>query len=160
MLLPRTMVRERSTGFTLLELLCAIGVLSLLAATSLPRISAILPALALDRAARQIAAELALARVEAITRNTRSRTIFDLAAARYSVELESEGRFNGESAVRTLPAGVSFNSVASTRVSAGRISITFVPRGNTADNATIAVATASGGSRRVVVSAAGRVRVE
>jgi type IV fimbrial biogenesis protein FimT len=154
------MVRERSTGFTLLELLCAVGVLSLLAATSLPRISAILPALALDRAAREIAAGLELARVEAITHNTRSRTIFDLAAARYSVELESEGRFKGPGAVRTLPAGVSFHSAASSRVSAGRISITFVPRGNTADNATIAVATATGGLRRVIVSAAGRVRVE
>ncbi len=154
------MTRTRSPGFTLLELLCALGVLSLLAATALPRISATLPALALDRAARQISAELELARVEAITRNTRARTIFNLAASTYSVELESEGRFESEGAVRSLPSGVSIDPAASSRVSAGKISITFVPRGNTADNATIAVTTVAGGSRRVVVSAAGRVRIE
>ncbi len=154
------MVRKQAAGFTLLELLCALGILSLLATVALPRLSATLPALALDQAARQIASELELARIEAINRNARARTIFDLAAARYSVELESEGRFEAQGAVRSLPSGVSFDSAASSRVSAGRISVTFVPRGNTADNATIAVTTASGGSRRVVVSAAGRVRVE
>ena len=154
------MVRRRSAGFTLLELLCAIGVLSLLAAASLPRISAALPALALDRAAHQIVSELELARVEAINRNTRARTIFDLATARYFVELESEGRFESEGSARTLPSDVSFDSASSSRVSGGRISITFVPRGNTVDNATIALTTAAGGSRRIVVSGAGRVRME
>ena len=154
------MAGRRSTGFTLLELLCVLGMLSLLLAIALPRVSATMPALALDRAARQISSELALARVEAINRNTRSRTIFDLAASRYSVELESEGRFETEGAARGLPAGVFFDSAASTRVSGGRISITFVPRGNTVDNATIAVTTADGGLRRVVVSGAGRVRVQ
>jgi type IV fimbrial biogenesis protein FimT len=154
------MAPRRSPGFTLLELLCALGVLSLLLAVALPRVSATLPALALDQAARQISSELGLARVEAINRNTRSRTIFDLAASRYSVELESEGRFESEGAARALPSGVSFDSAASTRVSGGRISITFVPRGNTVDNATVAITTAGGGVRRVIVSGAGRVRIQ
>src|SRR6185369_11549944 len=110
LLLPGVMAPRRSSGFTLLELLCALGMLSLLAAVGVPRLSATLPALALDRAARQISSELGLARVEAINRNTRSRTIFDLAASRYSVELESEGRFESEGAARELPSGVSFDS--------------------------------------------------
>jgi prepilin-type N-terminal cleavage/methylation domain-containing protein len=154
------MASRRSTGFTLLELLCVLGVLSLLLAIALQRVSATMPALALHRAVHQISSELALARIEAINRNTRARTVFDLGASRYSVELESEGRFDSEGTARALPAGVSFDSAASTRVSDGRISITFAPRGNTVDNATIAVTSVGGGVRRVIVSGAGRVRVQ
>jgi len=154
------MARKRLRGFTLLELLCVLGVLSLLATVGIPRLSATLPALALDRAARQISSDLGLARVEAINRNSRARTTFDLAASKYSVELESEGRFESEGAARALPSGVSFDSSASTRVSGGRIVITFVPRGNTVDNATIALAASDGGLRRLIVSGAGRVRIQ
>ena len=150
----------RRRGFTLLELLCALGILSLLLAAALPRISAVLPGLLLDRAAWQLVSALELARVKAINRNTRVRTILELEGGQYRVEAESEGRFESDGGTRALPAGVLFDASASTRVSAGRISITFLPRGHTTDNATIALGAGAGARRRVVVSGAGRVRVE
>jgi type IV fimbrial biogenesis protein FimT len=153
------MARYSRGGFTVLELLCVLGVLSVLLATALPRAAAMLPRLALEQAARQLAAELELARVKAINRNTRVRTIADLAAASYRLEAETEGRFEPEGAARLLPRGVGFDASASTRVSGASISITFLPRGHTADNATIALGAAAD-LRRVIVNASGRVRVE
>jgi hypothetical protein len=73
--------------------------------------------------------------------------------------VDSEGSFAPEGGSRRLPAGVSVDPVESTRIAGGRISITYVPRGNTADNATV-VFRAGPDRRRVVVSAAGRVRTQ
>lgn len=146
-------------GFTVLELLCALGVLAVLLSIALPRVSAILPALLLDQAASRLAADLALSRVKAINRNTRVRTIVELAPAAYRVEVESEGRFESEGDTRPFPPRIDVDRSASTRISGGAISITFQPRGNTSDNATIALTT-GGGSKRVVVGTNGRVRIQ
>ena len=153
------MSRLRFHGFSLLELLCALGVLSLVLAIALPRIPAVLQRLAVDQSVRRLANELELARVKAISRNTRVRTIIDVATSTYVVSIDSEGRFSPEGASRHLATGVWVDPAESTRVAGGRISITYVPRGNTADNATIVVR--AGPERKsVVVSAAGRVRTE
>jgi type IV fimbrial biogenesis protein FimT len=150
----------RREGFTLLELLCALGVLSVLLAIALPRVSAALPGLLLDQAARRLVSELELARVKAVNRNTRVRTICELATAQYRVEIESEGRFDPEGGARTFPSGVAFDAASSTRVSGGRVSVTWLPRGHTFDNATITLTATGGAVRRVIISTAGRVRVE
>jgi type IV fimbrial biogenesis protein FimT len=153
------MDRRLRSGFTVLELLCVLGVFSVLLAIALPRAAAILPRLTLDQAARQLASDLELARVEAINRNARMRAVVELGAARYQLETETESGFEPDGAPRKLPGGVRFDAGASTRVSAGSVSITFLPRGHTADNATIALAAAED-IERVIVSASGRVRVE
>lgn len=137
-----------------------LGVLAVLLAAALPQVSAVWPRVLADQAARQLAADLELARVRAIHRNSRVRAALELASAQYRIEVESEGRFDPEGAPRRLPAGIGFDAAGSTRVVGGRISITFLPRGHTADNATIAVAAPNGQRRRVIVSAAGRVRTE
>jgi prepilin-type N-terminal cleavage/methylation domain-containing protein len=141
--MDRTQIHRH--GFTLLELLAALGVLSCLFAVALPRISAAVPGLLVDQAARRLVSDLELARVKAVNRNTRVRVVCELAAARYRVEIESEGRFD--------PA-------SSTRISGGHVSVTWFPHGHTFDNATIALTATGGAARRVIVSAAGRVRVE
>src|SRR5206468_10860204 len=96
-------------GFTLLELVCVLGVLSVLLAIALPRISAVLPGLLVDQAARRIVSELELARVKAVNRNTRVRMTCELGAAQYRVEIESEGHFDPEGGVQTVPSGVAFD---------------------------------------------------
>lgn len=136
-----------------------LGILSVLLAFALPQAAAVLPRLTLDRAARQVASDLELARVKAINRNARVRTVVELADARYHLETEGEGGFEPDGAPRLLPGGVRFDPGASTRVSGSSVSITFLPRGHTADNATIAIGGA-GGLERVIVSSSGRVRVE
>src|SRR5262249_47189733 len=58
-------------GFTILELVCTLGILSVLFAIALPGISAALPGLLVDQAARRLVSELELARVKAVNRDTR-----------------------------------------------------------------------------------------
>ena len=154
------MARSKPRGFTLLELLYSAGILSVLFAIAIPRVSAVLPALLLDQAARQLVSDIELVRVKAINRNNRVRALFDLDRAQYRIENEVEGTFEAEGAPRLLPSGVAFDPAASTRVSGSRITITLLPRGQTFDNATIALRANDGSRRRVIVGAAGRVRIE
>ncbi len=60
---------RRHAGFTLLELLIAIVVLAVVAATAIPSLAAFLDARRLDGAATQLAADIQLARREAAARN-------------------------------------------------------------------------------------------
>ncbi|MGH7897222.1 MAG: GspH/FimT family pseudopilin [Candidatus Binatia bacterium] len=152
-------MRNRRSGFSVFELLCALGLLSVVLSIALPSVSANLPRLLVEQAARRLSSEIELTRLKAVHRNTRARVVIDLGGASYSVEIESEGRFDADGPARMLPAGVAFDAAASTRVAGGRISITFLPRGHSPDNATIALAGATT-RRRVIVSSAGRVRIE
>ena len=154
------MARSDHRGFTVLELLYSVGVLSVLFAVALPRVSAVLPALLLDQAARQLVSDLELVRVKAINRNNRVRALFDLDRAEYRIENETEGTFEPDGGVRRLPSGIAFDASASTRVSGGRVTITVLPRGHTFDNATIALRANDGSRRRVIIGTAGRVRIE
>jgi prepilin-type N-terminal cleavage/methylation domain-containing protein len=154
------MVARGCYGFSLLELLCSLGMMSVLFAIALPRVSAVVPGLVLDQAARQVVSDLELVRLKAINRNNRVRAIFDLDRAEYRIENDAEGTFEAEGPPRRLPGAVAFDTSASTRVSGGRVTITVLPRGNTFDNATIALRASDGSRRRVIVGTAGRVRFE
>lgn len=151
---------RRATGFTLLELLVALGILATLLAVAVPRVEAELPARRLDHAARTLAAETRLARVKAVSRGLRVRVVSDLAGGAWLVEADEGGGFVAEGGERALPAGVSFDAGRSSRIRDGKVSITFQPRGHTADNATIVLTAGSDLERRVIVSTGGRVRIE
>ena len=156
-----TLARTRlQGGFSLLELVCALGLVSVLLSIAVPAVSANLPQLLLDQAARRLASEIELTRLKAVSRNARARVVIELGQAAYRVEVESESRFEAEGSERALPGSVVFDAASSTRVAGGRISITFLPRGHTSDNATIVMAAGSSSRRRVIVSSAGRVRIE
>ncbi len=55
------------TGFTLIELLATIGVAGILMGIAVPRFYAVLPGIRLASAARQVATDLQLARMQAIS---------------------------------------------------------------------------------------------
>ena len=153
-------LRSNVGAFTLLELVVVLGLLSLLFTIGLPRVSASLPGIFLDQAARALAAEAQLARVKAISRNVRVRLIVQLDRNAYRIEADSSEGFQPEGELQSLPGGVGIDAAHSSRISGNRISITFQPRGNTADNATIVRAVPGGAARRVIVNSAGRVRVQ
>jgi type IV fimbrial biogenesis protein FimT len=151
--------RRRDRGITIFDLLTVLAIVALLAAVASPPMSAMLPAVRLEHAARALASEAQLARAKAIARGRRVRLVVRLERDAYSVESDRSGRFEPDGAERTLAPGVKFDRAASTRVANDTVTIVFQPRGHTADNATIALASA-GHRRRVIVSPAGRVRVE
>jgi hypothetical protein len=116
---------------------------------AVPRIAALLAAVRLPLAARQLAADLCLARATAVLGNTRARVTFS--GATYTVLVEREHIEAPERRV-TLPAGV---WVAELPASGA---FRFFPTG-LADNGTVILTGAAGRRRSVVVNQRGRVSV-
>lgn len=152
------MRRPGHHAFTILELLVALAIAGLVLAIAAPRLHALVPAYEIDRAARLLALDLERTRWLAIARNSRSRLVVDLAAESWAAEVEGP---SGYSPVfdRDLRSGVGFDPGASTRIAAGRITLVFEPRGNTATSATIALTAGEALRRRVILNAAGRARI-
>ncbi len=88
----------RTSGFTLLELLVALALALLLLGLVPPLLSAALPGVTLQSAARELAAGLRMARNLAITRQRSTALQFDLESRRYRIE--------GRSRHRSIPRGV------------------------------------------------------
>ena len=73
-------VRHQGTGgFTLIDLMTAIAVAGILMAIAIPRFYAVLPGIRLASAARQVATDLQLARMRAISQRTPQGLTFNTA---------------------------------------------------------------------------------
>ena len=147
-------------GFTFLELLVTLAVLAVLLGTAVLSLTAIRSTIDIEAAAGRLASTFRLARVDAIHGNHRTRVAIDLATAGLVTLAEIDGAFMPRGPQGPLGRGVMVDPDESSRVVDGGISITFQPRGHTADNATVAL-TRPGGEvvRRVVVASSGRIRV-
>ncbi len=139
--------RRVRRGLTVAELLTVVAVVSILTAASVPRLVALFAAVRLPLGARQLAADLGVARATAVLRNARASVTF--IADGYTVRYDA-----GEPATvsAALPPGV---RIRETPVSG---MIRFFPSG-TADNGTVVLAGAAGGTRAVVVNQRGRIVV-
>ncbi len=136
----------RSSGFSLIELLLALGLGMAVTAAALPSAARMLDAYRLEAAARGVAGDLELARMLAVTRNSQVAVRFDRESNSYWL-LEGEELL---AAARPLPRGVRLAEVM-------RRDIRFHSRGNAAPAGSVLIANPAG-KIRVTVSAAGRVR--
>jgi prepilin-type N-terminal cleavage/methylation domain-containing protein len=76
-------IRERESGFSLIELLVIIVIIAILAAIAIPAFSGWLPNYRLRQAARDVYSNLQRAKVNAIKSNTEWRVYFDIPGDRY-----------------------------------------------------------------------------
>ncbi len=161
-----------SRGFTLLELVLALAVLTVLLAVGVPGFSALADKSTLRGAARALHADLWLARSEAIKRNrpvtlsfgrvSDTQWCYGLAEGKTGCDcLAGDCAIDGVRQVRTsqdIGAGVLMQALP--RFFPGGVSrITFDPMDGTAGNGTIRLVSGEGVEARVVVSRLGRVRV-
>lgn len=157
------MGRSRTqAGFTLVEMMVTLGIISILGMLAIPSFNAVVPRIKLNNATMVMANEIALARVRAISKSTDFRITFHASPENaYTIE-----KFEGSwvSLGRTSIAGTQLASVAGFTPSAttmiayanGQIN---VPLGGPA--AAIELTTDSGDVRkRVLVEASGRTSVE
>ncbi|MEQ1577638.1 MAG: GspH/FimT family pseudopilin [Hyphomicrobium sp.] len=95
---PAVPLNECEAGYTLLELMVVLAILSLAAAMVLPRMGAGAERLALRPAAVQLAAALRATRTEAMSASQDTAFILDAGAGRYWA--------NGAVKARSLPRGI------------------------------------------------------
>ena len=134
--------RQGAAGFTLIEMLTAIVVAGILVAIAVPRFYLLLPTIRVSSAARQVATDLQLARMRAISQHT-PYTVTFTSPKNYNFGADSrdlDQLYPGTTAA-VLPANPSFN-----------------PVGTATADTTI---TLSNGSvtKQVQVSAIGRVKI-
>ena len=92
-------------GFTVIELMVVLAVAVIVMGVALPNMMSWLPTYRLSAGARQLAGDLQLARMKAISQNTKYRLKFTTANF-YEFEKESGGTFSTESGPFSLPDGI------------------------------------------------------
>ena len=144
--------RLQEGAFTTVELIITMMIVGAMAAFATPHLGRWLATIGVDAAARQIATDLQLGKMRAISQNTRYRFSFDPATNTYQVQKDAAGTWQDVGDPKPLPAGVDLVSVTATP--------TFQTLGTAPGGATITLRNAQGRTRTITVSFAGRVQVK
>jgi prepilin-type N-terminal cleavage/methylation domain-containing protein len=133
----RQPAHRRVRGFTLTELMIVITIMGALLAVSSPAISRFVSNWRLNGAATQMAMVMRAARSAAVNKNMNVVFIFDKDAGEYHFLEDSDGdgaadSGERETTVQILPAGVSIDEFT-----VPQASVTFSPKGSTADGGAI-----------------------
>ncbi len=133
----------KTSGFTVVEMLLTIGIASIILAIAIPALLSTLPRLRLSSAARQVASDLQVARIKAISQNTANTVTFNTSTT-YTFSIGSDSRNFGQ-----LYPGITF------AVSANPV---FTARG-TASAAVIITLSNGTAQKLVCVKTVGRVNI-
>ena len=145
-------MRKLVHGFTIIELLVAMSLAGILMAIAIPQFMSWLPTINLGAGARQLATELQLARMKAISQSTQYRITFAaLPAATYTVEVFTAGAYVTDRGPVPLPQGIT--------VTAMTAAFNFTTAGTASTVSTITVRNTLGATTTVTVNPVGRVRI-
>jgi len=108
------MIRTRTDGFSLIELMIVVGVIAVLGGMAVPQIAGAMRQYSLTSASQQVVSTVRAARAQAVGRNARMRVRFNFPAARqYQVwRLDPALGWLAAGGVNTLPNGASFGAVS------------------------------------------------
>jgi prepilin-type N-terminal cleavage/methylation domain-containing protein len=144
----------RANGFSLLELIIVLSLMSILAGIGVLEHHALRSRLDLGRAARQVLMDLRMTRMRAATDHVNYRLVFPSDSRTYQAQRKSGGEYKDAGVPVSLPAGIVIVDCT-----ARDHSISFVPRGNAGSFGTITVGNVQGEVRHVAVDIAGQARV-
>lgn len=146
---------HQHSGFTVLELMVAIGIAMVVLGIAVPSLLTWLPTLRLSSGARQVATDLQVARMKAISQNTKFQMSFvgSIPGAKsYEIQKDNgSGTFLLESGPFTLPDGITVSSVSATSQ--------FQPRGTVNAASTIMLQNVKSETKSVQVAIVGRVTI-
>jgi len=142
------------SGFTVLELIVAIGIAVVVLGIAVPSLMQWLPTLRLSSGTRQVATDLQVTRMKAISQNTKFRMSFVGAipgATSYQIQKydDASASYVLESGPFTLPDGIS--------VSAQSATPEFQPRGTATSASTITLQNTNSDTKSIQVAIVGRV---
>lgn len=139
-------------GFTLLEVILAMALFSILAAIALPNWTALVPGFRLNGAARQIQSEFHRTKARAVSGNTDLRLVF--ASRNYVIERKNGASWETTGENKPLPDGIDIRSVTVSGLG-------FTPRGTPTPGTggTVKLCNGTGVGKNIVVGSTGRVRI-
>ena len=153
--MTRTRAGTRAGGFTLIELMVVLGLVSVVAGAAVPSIASGMRRYSLVSASQQVVGTIRSARHQAVGRNATLRVRFDYPANDQYQVLDAADAAVG--AVQYLPQGAAFGTVS------GDIQIDTSGRvtdlAGSPTTETIVVSNEDGQSRTITVSASGRVQL-
>ncbi len=139
-------------GFTVIELIVVLAVALIVMGIALPNMVSWLPTYRLSAGARQLAGDLQLARMKAISQNTKYRLKFPTATT-YEFWKESGGTFNKESGPFGLPNGITVTAATPFNTSE------FQSRGTVNTAGSITLQNTNSLTKQVQISIVGRVAI-
>ena len=152
------MIRTRTDGFSLIELMIVVGLIAVLGGIAVPQVAAGMRQYSLMTASQQVASTIRAARAQAVGRNVSLRVRFNFpAAGQYQVwRLDPLLGWVAAGGANIMPNGASFGAVS------GDIQITTAgrvvdPVSGLPTTRTIVVT--NGNNRTITVSPSGRVQL-
>lgn len=152
----RPKLRRNQDGFTLTELMIALGVIVVVSAIAIPGIVATLESYRLETTTSVIEGKLVDTRLNAIKRNRQVWLKFNLGGGSFEIETtdpDNPGQNINLGGTQYLPTGVSFEASSPTQ-------ITFTSLGRPTAPSTVTLKAAeSGDQKSIAVSATGRIQI-
>lgn len=150
------MIRTAADGFSFIELVIVMGLISILAGVAVPAIAAGMRRYSLMTASQQVVSTIRAARAQAVVNNMRLRVRFNYPATGQYQILDAADAAVGD--VQYLPQGADFGAVSGDIeiTTSGRVEEPVV---GTPTTETIVVSNDDGQSRTITVSASGRVQL-
>ncbi|OFW01871.1 MAG: hypothetical protein A3I61_02455 [Acidobacteria bacterium RIFCSPLOWO2_02_FULL_68_18] len=143
---------RQSAGFTLIEILLVVAVVSVMAAMTVPTVAGAMDRYYILSAGQQVASTIRAARFQAVSRNQTLEVVLDLDAGEYQVF--EDGGVTPAGDAQLLPTGISFGEDSATTVEVA-------PNGRVTTAATITVTNGNADDdRTITVSTSGRVQLQ
>lgn len=136
---------QNEAGFTLMEMIVAIAVSMIVLAVGTPSFLSWMPTIRLTSAARQVATDLQVARMKAISQNANNTVTFNTTSGTYTFTLGSDSRDIGQ-----LYPGITIASASNP---------VFSPRGTASAGVQISLNNGSA-QKYICVKAVGRVNIQ
>jgi type IV fimbrial biogenesis protein FimT len=143
-------------GFTLVEVLIAIAIISILSAIAVPNVLTEMPKFRLNGASRQVLGDLMTARMKAVSQNKKVKVFF-IGGSQYKIcdDADHSGTVdNCEGNAKTIDIQSNFPGIS---LNSGGNDPVFSPRG-TSSNTTISLAS-SYGTKTITIAITGRVKI-
>ena len=144
-----------ANGFTFLELIIVLTIAAILAGISVLSHQALRPGLDLNAAARQVAMDLKVMRIRAVSDHVNHRLVFTEETDSYQPQRRNGSSYRNDGAPLSLPHGIVVATCA-----ANDRAIGFGPRGNATSFGTVTLRNSKNDVRQVIVDIAGQVRVQ